>query len=203
MEKTTRLILWVAVGVAVLIATTQPAVAVIVNGEFDDPVGPDDNFGWTTSGGILYNYPSPQKNVMLVEGDGVTSILSQMVTLGEDDNWLSFYLFIRSETGADCDIFTATFDGDLILPIWSNHAGAIIPPPGTITFDVSGYYDASDPSHQYELMFRLEHDIFDYQTGITIDTVELTTGPPMVPVPGALLLGGLGSVLVVLLRRYV
>ena len=72
-------------------------------------------------------------------------------------------------------------------------------PGQTITFDVSGYDQG--PSCKYDLIFTLDHDPDYYFTEVTIDDVMLTSNPPMVPVPGALLLGGLGSALVVLMKK--
>ena len=118
MEKTTRIILGAAVCVAVLIITTQPVIAGIVNGDFSS--GGD---GWTTSGRVWFGFLG-KENAFLAQGqeepEPFDSVLSQGVTLLEGENWLSFYLSIDSELDDECDTFTATFDGAEIYA-WSNN----------------------------------------------------------------------------------
>ena len=220
MEKTTRIIFGAAVCVAVLIATTQPAIAGIVNGEFNDNVDPNDGVAWETSGGILYNFPSPQKYVVLVQGNGADppdSILSQTVTLEAGENWLSFFLKMNTGPSYETDIFTAVFGAELtteeefingteICEWISSDVAVDIHGYGTreeiITFNV---LDAGfTPGNSYFLVFRLNHKIEvpdSIITAVTIDDVMLTPNSPMVPVPGALLHGGLGSALVVLMKK--
>jgi len=207
MEKTTGVTFVATVCVAVLIATTQPVIAGITNGNFYNEVNPNDNFGWETASGQVDFTDGDDGHAVLVQGPDVSppdSVLYQLVTLEDNENWLSFHLLMNTgPPPGETDYFYATLNGTVVCDTWSSKA-IVVDEYGygtreeIITFDVSTWARSS-----YDLVFRLNHDPIDGYTEVTIDGVMLTSGPPIVPVPGALLLGGLGSALVVLLRRYV
>lgn len=215
MDKTTRIMFVAAVCVAVLIITTQPVIACIDNGNFSS-----GNEYWHVLGDGCVSFEN--NNAYLSQGysiDPPTSIIYQEVTLLDGEDTLSFDLLMEcvSEEVGETDVFTVRIGGTLTCDettgwlelftggetkswtstqILDEYDGTL---DDTINFDVSNLAPGL-----HNLSFELDHDPTDYVcTTVTLDDVMLTSEPPIVPVPGALLLGGFGSALVVLLRRYV
>jgi hypothetical protein len=193
MEKTTRIIFGAAVCVAVLIATTQPAVAGIDNGNFENGLSEWDTSGtvWV-AGGVA----------VLSEYEYGPSVLSQSFMLSGGEDTISFWFLIDTVGGGDTDTFTAKIDSE--TPFCSIDSDSDLIVNGR--YETTIMYDVSHLDHNvsHTLEFCLIHDLVDgIPTCIVLDNVEPSNTPPIVPVPGALLLGGLGSALVVLLRKYV
>ena len=193
MEKTTRIIFGAVVCVAVLIATTQPVIAGIDNGDFENGLAEWDISGTVWGAGGV---------AVLAEYEYGPSVLSQSFMLSGGENTISFGFLIDTVGGGDTDTFTAKIDNE--TPFYSIDSDSSLITNGrydaTVTYDVSHL----DHSESHTLEFCLIHDLTDgIPTCIVLDNVEPSNALPIVPVPGALLLGGLGSALVVLLRRYV
>jgi hypothetical protein len=185
------------------------AIANITNGTFDT-----DLIGWTPQGEVTwdggraklaptYLYPFGEDQVV-PENDN--SSLSQTFNLEENSKTLSFDVYMETERG-ETDKFTALLDGTQFYywdssdyeefddtVVWLTDVDGY---SKTVNLDVSGSLTGS-----HTLAFNLYNDYEDYvNTWIYIDNVDVSGDFPVIPVPGAVVLGGIGVGLVGWLRR--
>jgi len=201
MEKTTRIILGAAVCVAVLIATTQPALSCITNGNFaQDPPGTGWSYG---NNNVSVDSDSTAgdgngKAILRPDNEDVQSLSWLSQGIGLEGNYiLSFDMVMeKSIIGGETDTFTATFADKSYTKESSELDEFDTQYAETVTFVLYGLEQAN-----YTLLFKLDNQPDGIFTRVILDNVILSQGPPMVPVPGALLLGGLGSALVVLMKK--
>lgn len=180
-----------AIAVALTGLTAFASLTGIVNGDFSIPDlngwtfsdGVSDGDPYTTDSGYAFFYPDVDPN----------STLSQDFYVPGDVQTLSFdvNMIWSGSGGGDTDEFTAYLNGSAFYSINNadSNSGNIIE---TVTYDISDFNN-----QLVSLAFELTSDFEDEKLAtVSLDNVAL-----LVPAPGALLLGLIGTGAVGLWRK--
>jgi len=175
----------IAIVVLVLIFPSS-ASAGLTNGLFTN-----DLSGWTVEKGLVEYWfgaarfaPDEDEEELFLH----STLSSQLFELDEKSKTLSFYLEMETGPG-ETDIFTASIDETVIYTLKSSDVDEYF--EDTLCFDVSDW-----AGQEIKLVFDLQHDYSDADTYVLLDNVVVT-----IPAPGALLLGCIGSFLVIFRHR--
>jgi hypothetical protein len=176
--------------------------ASITNGDFElvDGVGNPTLAYWTASPSDLVS--NEGGHALFGEnyfGDRISSLLQTVAV--QDGAQLSFdYKMISNpdiEGPPDSDTFYAYLNGNVLFSINNDSLapdGGII--SGTVLIDVSSFA-GSDAILKFVLLSDDDH----FTTRVELDNVDVSGSVAVVPVPSAILLGGLGVASVNWLRR--
>lgn len=196
---------FVFVGVVCFVVQVDAAVT---NGDFENGLT-----GWNETGVVtVFSEPlGSTNNAAVLTPDPFVSEsgLSQAVLVEPGSTYLCFDYRLFGLESQETDKLYAEFDGTQFY--YMDSAGLEVFDSSLVSrtslgssgmkrvcLDVSGFA----AGQSYNLAFRLEHDHNDgIDTFAVIDNVEILVQSPVVPAPGALVLAGLGLLVVGTLRR--
>ena len=147
-------------------------------------VGPKSGSFWSSLGGVM--------------SDAETGTISQVVNFASGGTaTLSAYIWYRSASGNDTDVFTVMVDGTTLLTIMGTD------PTGTgyalNTWDVSAFANGSNHTIQFQLR---QFGGRDASFNVNIDDVFLSNpGASGVPEPATFALGSTGLAAIFAVRR--
>ena len=180
----------VAAAAALFLVSVQPALADLVNGDFSEDFtgNTDPALGWAvTTGPVDWADWSVDAPAAFFRPDGAaaSSTLRQWITVDPGFSMLSFDVLMETEfVDYETDVFTAFLDTMELYTLSSSDliSDDVSQFEDTVICDVSSFVGLGS----FELVFNLAHDNTDGETTVLLDNVAL------VPVPGAVVLGGLG-----------